>query len=98
VPLSEARTIATVTLFCVGFWILCVLARPLNLARGILLASMLVLFVLALSIPFGRQFFALDVSLGAHMLLGFTIGVAGAAAIEFVYRRAKKSALIFDRE
>jgi cation-transporting ATPase E len=98
VPLSEARTVATVTLFTVGFWILCVLTRPLNLPRGLLLATMLVLFVLAFTVPFGSEFFALDVSFGWPLLLGALIGLAGAGAIELVYRQARSASLIFDRE
>ncbi|MEP6478292.1 MAG: HAD-IC family P-type ATPase [Rhodoglobus sp.] len=98
VPHDQARTIATITLFVVAFWILSVLARPLNVARAALLAGMLALFLLAMTVPFGQSFFALHVVPGWPMAIGILAGLVGAAAIEIVYRWARKRSLIFDRE
>lgn len=98
VPQPQARTIATISLFLVAFWILCVLSCPLNAARGVLLASMFGLFVLALTIPAGRDFFALEIGGGAPMLIGVAIGALGAAVIEIVYRSARTRGLIYDRQ
>ncbi len=98
VPRDEARTIATITLFLVAFWILCVLARPLNGVRGLLLGAMASLFVLTVTLPIGRDFFALRVVVGPPMLIGIGCGLLGAVTIEIVYRVARRRALIFDRE
>jgi cation-transporting ATPase E len=58
--LSDARTAATITLFGVTFWVLAILARPLNNLRRLLLGAMAAGFALALSVPFLQRFYALD--------------------------------------
>ncbi|MHB1172970.1 MAG: HAD-IC family P-type ATPase [Lacisediminihabitans sp.] len=98
VPLQEARTISTVTLFVVAFWVLCVLSRPLNWWRGLLLFGMSGGFVAVLVAPWLRDFFALHVVVGPQLLLGVVLGLLGAAGIEFVYRIARRRRMIFDRE
>lgn len=59
--LEQARTAATITLFCVTLWVLIDVARPLRPWKVGLVASMVVLFVLAFVIPFGRKFFLLEI-------------------------------------
>ncbi|MGI8662461.1 MAG: HAD-IC family P-type ATPase [Acidimicrobiales bacterium] len=58
--LADARTAATITLFGVSFWVLAILARPLNTLRKLLLTAMVAGFALALAVPFLRRFYALD--------------------------------------
>jgi cation-transporting ATPase E len=97
VPQAEGRSIVTVALFTVAFWILVVLSRPLDRWRTILLASMVLMFMVAVTVPFAREFFAMPVSVGAPLLIGIGCGVAGAAGIEAIYRYARRHELIFDR-
>jgi len=94
----EARSVATVTLFCVSLWILSVLARPLNWPRFALLASVSVAFVAVSLIGFTRTFFMMDEQLNATLAYGILIGALGAGGIELFYRFAKRRALVFDRE
>lgn len=98
VPQDEARSITTVALWIVAFWILCVLSRPLDRWRTLLLAAMVALFVLAITVPFGRDFFAMQVPLAPALLVGVIAGVVGAASIEIVYRVARHRGLIYDRQ
>jgi cation-transporting ATPase E len=58
--LADARTAATITLFGVGFWVLEILARPLTQSRRLLLAAMVCGFLLAITVPALRTFYALD--------------------------------------
>lgn len=95
---DEARSIATVTLWIVAFWILCVLTRPLDRWRALLLATMVAAFVLANVVPFARDFFAMHLVFDWPLALGIALGSIGAAAIEIVYRVARTRGLIFDRE
>ncbi|MEO8908321.1 MAG: HAD-IC family P-type ATPase [Microbacteriaceae bacterium] len=94
----EARSVATVTLFCVSLWILSVLARPLSKARFALLASVTTAFVLVCVVPFTRAFFMMDVYLDLTLVYGITVGAVGAVGIELFYRFAKRRSLVFDRE
>jgi cation-transporting ATPase E len=97
VPQADAQSIVTVALWIVAFWILCVLSRPLDRWRAILLGSMVLAFVLAITVPFGRDFFSMHVELGFPLLLGVACGVAGAIGIELMYRYARSHELIYDR-
>ena len=60
VSTDEARTAATFVLFCVGLWILALLARPWTQLRIMLLAAMGAGFVGAVTLGAVRDFFALD--------------------------------------
>ena len=98
VPADEARAITTLALWIVAFWILFVLSRPLDRWRALLLASMVALFVLANTLSFGRDFFAMHLAFDGALWIGIAAGSVGAAAIEAAYRIARKRGLIFDRE
>ena len=98
VPQGDARAISTVALWIVAFWILCVLSRPLDRWRGLLLAAMVTVFLLVVTVPFGRDFFAMPLALEPALLVGIGFGVLGAAGIEIVYRVARGRGLIYDRE
>ncbi|CAN5364808.1 HAD-IC family P-type ATPase [soil metagenome] len=98
VPADEARSITTVTLWIVAFWILCVLTRPLDRWRSLLLGSMLGLFVLATTVQFGRDFFAMHLVFDGPLWIGIALGCLGAAGIEAAYRAARGRGLIHDRE
>jgi len=98
VPLDEARSITTLTLWIVAFWILCVLSRPLDRWRGLLLAAMITLFVLANTLAVCRDFFAMQLVFDGPLWVGIVAGCLGAVGIEAVYRVARVRGLIYDRE
>ena len=60
VGLDEARTAATMTLLGLGLVILALTARPLELWKLALLAGMAGLYALVLLVPFGRNYFQLE--------------------------------------
>jgi cation-transporting ATPase E len=78
VPQIEARTTATITLFIVAMWVLTILARPFTWWRYELVGAMAGLFVLALLIPWTRDFFALQ--LGDPWITASAVGIAAVAA------------------
>jgi len=57
--LDEARTVASIILFCMGLVVLAVLSRPATPLRALLLSCMLAAFAAALAVPAVRSFFAL---------------------------------------
>ncbi|MFJ3392756.1 HAD-IC family P-type ATPase [Leifsonia aquatica] len=97
-PLHEARSITTVTLFCVSLWILCVLTRPLTGVRWALLGAVAAAFTLVCVIPFTAEFFQMHLRLSGGLLWGVAVGAVGAAGIELFYRFAKRRQLVFDRQ
>lgn len=98
VPLPEARSITTVTLFCVSLWILCVLTRPLSAPRVALLVGVVVAMVLVCVIPGSSTFFMMHLTLSPALLWGVAVGAVGMVGIEVFYRFAKRRGLVFDRE
>jgi cation-transporting ATPase E len=97
-PLREARSLATISLFIVSLWVLCVLARPLTRPRLALIAAVTVAFVLAYLVPLARTFFVLEVTNLAALLFAVAIGAIGALGVEGWYRIARRRGLVFDRE
>jgi len=97
-PPAEVRSVSTLALWIVAFWILCVLSRPLVVWRFGLLAAMLILFVLAVTVPFASDFFAMRLSWGWPVVVGIAAGSVGAIGIEAAYRIAQRRGLVFDRE
>ncbi len=79
VSTDEARTAATIVLFCVGLWILALLARPMTKMRVILLVAMGAAFLGALTINGVADFFALDAP-PTNVLVGLIV-VVGAAGL-----------------
>ena len=98
IPLHEARSITTVTLFCVSLWILCVLTRPLSWPASLLLAGVVAAMVLVCVLPGPSEFFMMRIPLSPELLWGIGVGVVGAAGIEVFYRFARRRGLVFDRE
>jgi cation-transporting ATPase E len=87
VSTDEARTAATIVLFCVGLWILALLARPMTNVRVLLLAVMGAAFALALVIPSVRDFFALNAP-PAAVVVGIVV-VVGAAGMVLELARGR---------
>ena len=94
---DQVRAITTVGLWITAFWILCVLTRPLDRWRALLLGAMVAAFLLAITVPFGREFFAMPLRFEPPLLVGVAAGVLGAVAVEFFYRFARRRSLIYDR-
>ena len=72
----------------VALWVLAILARPTNLWRFELQASMAGLFVLALLLPWSRDFFALNMAEPAITVQAIAIGAGAAALLELGWRIA----------
>jgi len=95
---DEARSIDTLALWIVAFWTLCVLTRPLDRWRALLLAGIVATFVAVNLLPASRDFFAMHLEPGPPVVFGVVMGCLGAVAIELIYRVARARGLIFDRE
>jgi cation-transporting ATPase E len=79
VTLEEERTVATIVLLLVGLWVLVLLARPFTILRALLVAAMIGLFVLAMTWPFAREFYELE--LPPESILWETFIIAGVAIV-----------------
>ncbi|SDM79714.1 HAD-IC family P-type ATPase [Nonomuraea jiangxiensis] len=79
--LVEDQTAAVIALFLTTWWVLVLIARPLNWGRIVLVGSMAALFAIALALPFVRELFALrPQDLGSN-LTAVGISIVAAAAI-----------------
>jgi cation-transporting ATPase E len=74
----EAQTVATIVLFCVAMWVLAILARPFTPARALLVGLNGLAFVIVLTVPSLREWFALV--LPEPLVFFAAIGVAAVAA------------------
>jgi cation-transporting ATPase E len=83
---TEARTTATITLFLVALWVLAILARPTNPWRAGLVLSMGAAFVVVMSVPWFRDFFALNPPPNELLLSAVSIATAGGFVIEMGWR------------
>ena len=92
VTLEEERTVATIVLLLVGLWVLVLLARPFTILRALLVAAMIGLFVLAMTWPFAREFYELE--LPPESILWETFIIAGVAIVclEVGWRLRNKTA------
>jgi cation-transporting ATPase E len=88
VPQIEARTTATITLFIVALWVLAILARPTDLWRFELEAAMASLFVLALLVPWTREFFALNMADPPITAQAVAVGLGAGGLLELGWRIA----------
>jgi cation-transporting ATPase E len=87
--LAADQTAATIALFLTTWWVLVLIARPLNWWRVVLVGAMAALFGIGLTLPFVREFFALrpydlgdgltavGVSLVAAVIISVAVKVAG---------------------
>ncbi|MEM8709254.1 MAG: HAD-IC family P-type ATPase, partial [Actinomycetota bacterium] len=64
ISLAEARTAATVTLLAIGLTILVLISRPLKPWKIGLALAMAANYALVMAIPFGREYFELDLPTG----------------------------------
>ena len=82
----QVRTGSVIALTTVGLWVLVVLARPLNVRRGLLAGAMYAGLLGLFAVPWVRDFFELGVP--APDLLAVSVGTAvpGCLAIELIHR------------
>jgi cation-transporting ATPase E len=86
VSLDEARTVAALVLLTIGLWVLVILARPFTLWRALLTLLMVGAFALALLVPAGREFYALDLPERAVVAESAVIAAAAAVLLEVGWR------------
>ncbi len=86
VPVPESRTVATMVLGMVSFWVLIILARPFTRWRYILVISMIVAFAVALLVPGIQHFFELQWPTPELIFEAVGIGIVGVLLLELVWR------------
>ncbi|MFG1948936.1 HAD-IC family P-type ATPase [Nonomuraea sp. NPDC048826] len=79
--LEESRTAAVLVLFLTTWWVLVLVARPLNRWRVTLVATMAGLFALALATPYVRHLFELNLGDPRDGLIPVGIALVAAAGI-----------------
>lgn len=96
--IEASRTATTAAVLLIALWVLGTLARPFDRWRAAVVGAMLLGLALVLTVPFARDFFALQVPTGT--LLAGTIGVVvlGCAAVEILYRILKRRGAVSERE
>jgi cation-transporting ATPase E len=86
VSLGEARTVATLTLFIVGMWVLTILARPYTPFRRLLVGSLIGLFALVFTLPPLQTLFALEPPGIEALLWGAAIASLACVVLELAWR------------
>lgn len=74
---AESRTTATLVLVILGLWVLGVLCKPWTWWKVLLVAAMAIGLVLVVTVPFARDFFALDLPQVSILLQTAAISGAG---------------------
>lgn len=80
-PVESAQSAATVTLFIVTIAVLAQAARPLDALRLGVIATMILLFLVVLHVPFLSNFFALSLGPERYAFVSIAVGAIGAAAV-----------------
>jgi cation-transporting ATPase E len=81
----QAGTSALITLIMIALWVLAVVARPYQWWKVVLLAGSLLGYVVLFSVPFTREFFALDPSNVAYTTIAVTCGAIGVVLVECIW-------------
>jgi cation-transporting ATPase E len=79
INISESRTAAILVLAIIGLWVLGVLARPFTFWKAILVMAMVLGLLLAVFVPFVRDFLALN--LPSFSVFAQTLGIAAVAIV-----------------
>ncbi|MCZ2403755.1 HAD-IC family P-type ATPase [Paenarthrobacter sp. Z7-10] len=96
--IRSGQTAATMAVLLVALWVLSALARPFDRWRALLVAAMAALLAAVLAVPFGREFFALQVPTGDLLAVTMGVVVLGCAGIEVLYRSLKRAGAVSERE
>lgn len=87
-PVAQARSVATLVLGGICFWLLMITSRPLTLGRSFLLVVMALLSVVGIAVSAVRDFFAIEsFPASAWTLVGASVFIGGLlleAAVKFV--------------
>ncbi|MEV1168840.1 HAD-IC family P-type ATPase [Nonomuraea sp. NPDC049784] len=86
--LVEDQSSAVITLFLTTWWVLVLIARPLNWWRIALVGAMAAAFAIGLTIPFVRQFFALEPGDVSNDLTAVGISIVAAVMISVAVKVA----------
>ncbi len=86
INIVESRTMATLVLGMVSFWVLIILARPFNWWRYVMVSVLIAVFVGVLLIPGLRHMFLLDLPGLPLMVESVGIGTCGILLLELVWR------------
>jgi cation-transporting ATPase E len=86
INLNESRTTATLVLVILGLWVLAVLSRPWTWWKEGLVATMVAGLVIVVTVPWLRDFFALDIPQLTIILQTAAISGAGIVLMEFGWR------------
>lgn len=78
----QAGTTALITLIMIAVWVLAIVARPYTWWKILLLAVSVLAYLLLFTIPFTREFFALDPSNIALTTAALICGVVGIVLVE----------------
>jgi len=81
IGLAEARTAATMTLLLIGLTILVLISRPLKPWKIVLAAAMAGMYALTIAIPFGREYFELDMPPGPAWTAVIIASLLGSIAV-----------------
>ncbi|MCR8692732.1 HAD-IC family P-type ATPase [Rhodococcus pyridinivorans] len=81
----QAGTSALITLLIIALWVLAVVARPYQWWKIVLLAGSVLGYVILFSVPFTREFFALDPSNVGYTTIAVTCGLIGVVLVEALW-------------
>ena len=85
--LAEQRTTAVIVAFLVAWWVLVILARPLNSWRWVLVTLMGASLVTALALGSVRNYFDLVVPERSVLVIALVVAAVAAGVIEVAWRR-----------
>jgi cation-transporting ATPase E len=88
---ANARVAATITLFMAAWWVLVLVARPLDAYRGAVVGAMAAGFLLVLYLPPVSRFLALSLGPDRDGVVAVGVGVAAMALITVVRRFSEAS-------
>lgn len=81
----QAGTTALITLIMIAVWVLAIVARPYNWWKIVLLVVSVIAYLLLFTVPFTREFFALDPSNIALTAAAFGCGAVGIVLVEVAW-------------
>ena len=87
---DSVQSAATLTLGLVAAWVLVVASRPLNLAKGLILAGMYAGLALLFTVPLAQDFFRVDWPPPGLLVLAVVVSAAGCLAVELAGRYARR--------
>ncbi|MBF6212893.1 cation-translocating P-type ATPase [Nocardia puris] len=79
---EQAGTTALITLIMIAVWVLAIVARPYVWWKVVLIATSVGAYVFLFTVPFTREFFALDPSNWALTSAAFVCGAVGIVLVE----------------